>query len=196
MWSHYSRNHTGVCLEFRVRGTKFTHAWEVEYQEEYPAFIFGLSDPVRILIVKSDAWAYEEEFRLVCPHSTNLPDYPLLLDGSYLSIGPDALESVIVGCQADYDAIKSLVAKHAPGLRTKLAIRSPDKYRLEIPCEKSGVGRPVRSKDTRSENTTSWRLKIARAKEHLATLQKEIPEWLRTCPIAINICSCLQYARP
>ena len=199
MWSHYSRNHTGICLEFTVPGTKFANAWEVEYQEEYPAFIFALSDPVRLLIVKSDVWAYEEEFRLVCPYNTNLPDYPLLLDGSYLPIGPLALKSVIVGCQADHEAIEKLISEHAPTLPIRRAFRSPNKYRLEIGRQKTrDNGRTVGTKielakaktgaseTIAPENTTSWKLKITRAKEHFATLQAEIPEWARTSPISIT----------
>jgi hypothetical protein len=114
MWSHYARNHTGVCLQFRVSGTKFSHAWGVEYQKEYPVFTFGnLTDTIRILIVKSDVWSYEGEFRLVCPRDTQEPAHPLLLNG-------------------DYAAIKTLVATHVPHLPVRQAVRAPNKYRLII----------------------------------------------------------------
>jgi hypothetical protein len=133
MWSHYARNHTGICLHFRVSGTKFSNAWEVEYQKEYPVITFGkLTDTIRILIVKSDVWSYEEEFRLVCPRDTQEPDHPLLLNGGYLSFENRALTSIIVGCQADYGAIKTFVATHAPQLPVRKAVRAPNKYRLII----------------------------------------------------------------
>ena len=39
MWSHYARNHRGICLEFSVPNTKFRGAAQVRYQKEYPKFM-------------------------------------------------------------------------------------------------------------------------------------------------------------
>ncbi len=40
MWSHYSRNHSGICLEFTASNSKFVAAQRVDYQKEYPALLF------------------------------------------------------------------------------------------------------------------------------------------------------------
>ena len=133
MWSHYAKNHTGICLEFNVQGSNFAHAWAVHYQQEYPVFHLDLQvDHINILITKSDVWAYEEEFRLVCPRFTDIPDHPLLMDGDFLAIGDSTLRSVIIGCQADYDEISKLVKSYAPTLPLRRAIRAGNKYRLSI----------------------------------------------------------------
>jgi hypothetical protein len=57
------------------------------------------------------------------------------MQGSYLSISPNDLKSIIVGCQANdatIASIKTLVAKHAPGVVVRQAKRAPNKYRLVI----------------------------------------------------------------
>jgi len=133
MWSHYSRNHRGICLEFGVDGSKFVGAQRVRYQKEYPALL--IHDPLQMLLIKSDVWAYEQEFRLICPRFTDVKELPTILDGNHLSIARDDLKSIIVGCQASDDtvgAIKALVEEHAPGVAVRQARRALNKYRLVI----------------------------------------------------------------
>jgi hypothetical protein len=52
--------------------------------------------------------------------------------GQYLRVPSDALESVIVGCQGDYEAMYKIVKEHAPGLPIKRAVRTPNHYSLTI----------------------------------------------------------------
>lgn len=47
MWSHYARNHRGLCLEFSAPNTKFQGAAQVRYQKEYPKFL--LHEPASYL---------------------------------------------------------------------------------------------------------------------------------------------------
>jgi hypothetical protein len=136
MWSHYSRNHRGICLEFGVDNSKFVGAQRVRYQKEYPALL--LHDPAlpsKMLLIKSDVWAYEQEFRLICPRYTDVKDLPIIMDGNYLPIAPNDLKSIIVGCQASdetIEAVKMLVREHALGVAVRRAKRAPNKYRLVI----------------------------------------------------------------
>jgi Protein of unknown function (DUF2971) len=134
MWSHYSRNHRGICLEFAVNRNKFALAQRVRYQKEYPRLLlFDEESRLSILIVKSDDWEYEKEFRLICPRSTDVKDHPLQLAGSHLPIGRDDLKSIILGCQVDSEAereISKLVADYAPHVKIRHAVRSPHRYRL------------------------------------------------------------------
>ncbi len=135
LWSHYSRNHKGICLEFGT-DSKFRAAQKVRYQKEYPSLL--LHDPksyLQMLLIKSDVWEYEQEFRLVCSRFTDLKDFPLTMDGDYSSIGPNDLKSIIVGCQADnatINTVRTLVKEHAPHALVRQAKRSPNKYHLVI----------------------------------------------------------------
>jgi hypothetical protein len=135
MWSHYSRHHKGVCLEFAVEKTRFRFAHKVHYQKEYPPLLLHDDSRLDMLIIKSDVWSYEEEFRLVCPGFTDISDHPLIMDGNYLSFDPTDLKSIIVGCQASEEtitAIKTLVQIHTPSVAIRRAKRAPNKYRLVI----------------------------------------------------------------
>jgi hypothetical protein len=108
----------------------------VQYQEDYPALLlYELESQRKMLLVKSDVWIYEQEFRLICPRFTNVKGSPLIMDGNYLSIGPTDLKSIILGCQADGQTtatVKALVKEHAPHVLIRQAKRSPNKYRLVI----------------------------------------------------------------
>ena len=55
-----------------------------------------------------------------------------MTDDSLLRIPEGAIASVIVGCQADYQAVEAVVRKARPGLRVRRATRAPDRYALEI----------------------------------------------------------------
>jgi len=136
MWSHYARNHKGICIEFSARANKFAMATQILYQKEYPQFL--LHDPNStnvMLIVKSDEWAYEKEFRLICPRFTDVRAAPLIMEGNYLMIGPDDLISIILGCQIEdksAKAIEEMVSAHAPKVKIRRAVRAPNKYRLVV----------------------------------------------------------------
>jgi hypothetical protein len=136
MWSHYSRNHKGICLEFTVPNTRFKGALQVRYQKDYPALL--LHDPdahMKMLLVKSDDWMYEQEFRLICPRFTDVKESPFILDGNYLQIGPTDLTSIILGCQAGDEAaqtVRALVNDHAPHVKVRQAIRALNEYSIVI----------------------------------------------------------------
>ena len=135
MWSHYSRNHKGICLEFGTKA-KFIIALKVRYQKEYPPLlIHGETLGYDMLLTKSDVWDYEQEYRLLCPRLTDVPNSVLLMDGNYLSIEPNDLKSIIVGCQTDEESIqmiRRLRKEHAPHVDVRFAVRAPNKYRLVI----------------------------------------------------------------
>src|SRR5271157_5367887 len=60
-------------------------------------------------------WEYEQEWRLV--GSPNYPEgHPLKPEGDFLRLPPRALQSVIVGCEADLRVITKVVNEHAPGV--------------------------------------------------------------------------------
>jgi hypothetical protein len=107
----------------------------VDYQKEYPALLFhDEEDQLRILRIKSDIWAYEQEFRLICPRFSKV-QHAFQMDGNYLSIDPKDLKSIIVGCQAKDETIKAvrgLVEEHAPHVALRYARRAPDRYDLVI----------------------------------------------------------------
>ncbi|HYL76118.1 MAG TPA: DUF2971 domain-containing protein [Bryobacteraceae bacterium] len=136
MWSHYGRNHKGICLEFNVPNTKFRGALEVQYQKEYPKFLLHAPGSyLSMLLTKSDDWMYEQEFRLLCPRFTDVKESPLIMDGNYLNIGASDLTSIILGCQVTDEAaltIQDLVQQYSPHVKVRQARRALNKYHLVV----------------------------------------------------------------
>jgi hypothetical protein len=134
MWSHYTGNHKGLCLEFNVDNPLFSRARPVRYSHTYPEWTpHGMEENVSALILtKAVDWAYEREFRIVGTPNAALKGTPNSLDGNYLHLPPGALSAIIIGCEAPKDEITLLVREVAPGLPIKHAQRIPDKYKLEI----------------------------------------------------------------
>jgi len=134
MWSHYSNNHSGVCLEFQTANRLFSGAMKVSYLSHYPKLLpheMGTSQAIQVLLTKSEVWAYEEEFRLVgIPQAP--PGAPMLLDSDWINLPRGSLTAVILGCQADEGRIKRFFKGHAPQLPLKKAVRARNQYRLTI----------------------------------------------------------------
>lgn len=130
MWSHYARNHTGICLEFGVNNPLFRLARPVRYRKSYPEWTPAMHEQVlELVLTKSIDWGYECEFRLI---SSPL-DGSLKLDGDYFLLPPGALVGVIIGCQAeDPEHIARLIREHAPHLHIKRAVREGNHYQIQI----------------------------------------------------------------
>jgi hypothetical protein len=136
LWSHYTENHRGICLEFGIDNPLFQLALEVLYPATYPVWsIDEIEDEhqraVEMILAKAKPWEYEKEFRIISPHNTDLNVPTRVVDGCF-ELPPGTLKSVIAGCDADYDAIKAIVHHHMPDLPVKRAFRSPNNYRLAI----------------------------------------------------------------
>jgi hypothetical protein len=138
MWSHYGDNHKGICLEFGVENLVFGTAQEVRYLSSYPKWApHSLMNPKEphVLLTKSDDWKYEREYRVIgLGEGIDRPidDHPLMLSGRFLSLPKDALQAVIVGCEANYQEIEAITKAVAPTVKIKRAVRSPSKFRVEI----------------------------------------------------------------
>lgn len=85
MWSYYAGSHTGVCIHFDATVAPFGAAFKVVYTDEYPFLpqpVADLSPRMVIqqcLLVKSKAWAHENEYRMI-----DMPNY----DGGARTLDP------------------------------------------------------------------------------------------------------------
>ncbi len=146
MWSHYSKDHTGVVLQFNVlpeRDNPLCAAQKVIYQPSPPAFfsesewiesMLGLSTLDteglywRYAYIKSDKWAYEKEWRvwdlLPDPVEQLYSDYPLI---------PEEVAAVYFGCrihESDKKEIISLLSANYP--RAALFQASKSKFEFGL----------------------------------------------------------------
>jgi len=134
MWSHYASSHTGVCFQFeRSRDFRtLSRAVTVDYVEDLPEvnWIINFEDGCkRMLLSKSKQWSYENENRIILEGQAH----------SHLRIAPEALRSVILGCNASkrlHHFVDTLVAKRAltglPPVGVYAARRHPSRYALTI----------------------------------------------------------------
>ncbi len=77
-WSHYADSHNGFCIEFDATKIPVRGAFKVKYQNEFPEVPYPPPPDKTMLsnvLIKSEDWAYEEEFRTVfVPHLDSQPE--------------------------------------------------------------------------------------------------------------------------
>lgn len=141
MWAHYADCHRGICLEFDARIPEIGRASEVAYTKYRPLIRWQtLTDPNRmvetILLMKSEDWAHEREFRIVCRNGDidNEPTMTLCkTTGDYFELPTGAITRVIIGSRANLDEVKQLVTDCNPDLKVHQAMLSEDEYKVIIP---------------------------------------------------------------
>ncbi|MCA1863388.1 DUF2971 domain-containing protein [Janthinobacterium sp. HSC-3S05] len=70
MWSHYSDNHQGICLEFDGMSEFIAPAMQVRYSQDRPTINrlrekSSLAMMEKALLTKSSQWDYEYEWRII-----------------------------------------------------------------------------------------------------------------------------------
>jgi hypothetical protein len=132
MWSHYADNHRGICLEFDTANLLFSEALEVAYRSEYPRWVPHEMEQIafEMFLMKAEDWKHEKEFRII--GGVNSEKDHLNLDGDWLRLPPGALQSVIVGCEANYDAVHNVVSNHSTDVSVRRVVRRRNEFRLEI----------------------------------------------------------------
>jgi len=134
MWSHYSDNHQGVCLQFEVARDIITigSASPVEYSSQYPTANWVRDyekDLQKVLLRKYDGWAYEKESRIIKLEEAN----------SYFKFAPQSLTGVIFGCHVSsstieivLDLLKERSTLGLPKPTLYQAIKSQTQYKISI----------------------------------------------------------------
>jgi len=78
MWSHYAEKHMGICLTFDGHSDFFRRAMKVTYQKAFPIVDLALPHDEIVqaaLLVKSDAWEYEQEWRIIDENNGRVGKY-------------------------------------------------------------------------------------------------------------------------
>ena len=132
MWSHYAKDHTGVCFEFtRAAGNCLGDedmCSPVMYVRHYPHIDLGQmlkpdGSTISLLMkTKSDDWSYEKEWRLITEQGDQKCPLP----------GP--ISRVILGIRIE-DGFKACIeklckARNIPCVQAKKAYRE---FRIEVP---------------------------------------------------------------
>lgn len=115
MWSHYAKNHSGICLVLKSdfvecidQGSEVILAYgDVEYVDE-PPLIRSFHDHTdnvikEMLFNKSTDWSYECEYRVLA-HGARL-------DNNYASLDKNSIVGVILGAKSSVSLQKYCVEK-------------------------------------------------------------------------------------
>ena len=108
LWSHYAKNHSGVCVGFSTNlimdyadrllsQNELLDLVKVKYAKEYPQHSLikielgseDVSDVEDILYTKSSDWSYEKEYRLIFWGKTNF----------CINFGFDTISEIVLGCR-------------------------------------------------------------------------------------------------
>lgn len=142
MWAHYAAKHNGICLEFTSRSPLFFQALRVRYLKYCPIFDMveeNDTTALMVLLTKSSAWKYEDEYRLIALERTCVASStpaPRLITNNGLHELPDgSLKSVIVGCLADpstVDAVRAIIREATYPIALKRVVKIPNEYKLLV----------------------------------------------------------------
>lgn len=132
MWSHYAACHRGIVVRFDMSKWPFeslSQLWRVRYENSRPIVAFkgplDQDELFRALILKSDHWAHEREWRLLVQRRSR----------QVVEIPPDLIDAVIFGTRTS-TSIKELVTswtatREAP-LKLFQALPHPSEFGLGI----------------------------------------------------------------
>ena len=104
MWSHYSKNHEGLCFGFEKKLFEGEKGEKVDYSKNKRyELIFSLKKELgdelkRLFLSKSKYWKYEKEFRFIELGYTGVRKYD-----------KNKLKQIIFGCKADETNIKKII---------------------------------------------------------------------------------------
>lgn len=130
MWAHYAKDHQGVCFKFDILKDAdfFQDLLRVKYDDTYVQlnYIKSPRDTIEVLRSKSNAWQYEEEWRVLKSGKAK----------KFVDISPDSLVEIIFGCRCKcdtQDAIQKLCSqKGFKSVQFSKAEKKSDAYKIII----------------------------------------------------------------
>nr|WP_250131409.1 DUF2971 domain-containing protein [Vibrio crassostreae] len=141
MWSHYADHHKGFVVEFDVNLSNeklvkepefYFGGNDVEYSHEMPVKVIGttnFSDIYRQFLVKSEDWAYEQEYRVL---STNKGAGIHEFDHTMISAVIFGAKMSIENMNKLKDEVSIFSHKFKHSVSIIKAKVAPDKYALEF----------------------------------------------------------------
>jgi hypothetical protein len=154
MWSHYAKQHKGICVGFRRDIDIFRMALKIEYVSEFPVILRPQDDHNTILqkalLMKAECWKYETEWRVVKrPMSESeqiaikqqnayLPskDLHLLTDSrgaGFYAFDKSAIESVTLGSRITERCVRDVIRSiDSAGLAIPIYVVEPPNHKYQL----------------------------------------------------------------
>jgi len=126
MWTHYSNNHRGICIEYDAKKEPFRTFKSIKYTNEYYKFnryfFFKNNKLIEPFLRKSKHWEYEREIRIFKFEGPGVFKYDI-----------SALRGIYFGCrceQAEIDLVKLIMHTIYPSINFYKAQRSKQEYKV------------------------------------------------------------------
>jgi hypothetical protein len=134
MWAHYGDSHRGIALQYHGGGPLAQQASQVSYFDHYPSFDF-LGEAHTVLLAKSKAWTYEDEYRVFAWEKTHAPPDAevMITEDNFAKLRPSSLSGIVLGAlaaPATEEKVKALVAESGEELVVHRAVKVADRYGL------------------------------------------------------------------
>lgn len=134
LWAHYADSHRGICIEFSSETILYRLAHRVNYQPNYPSFIYPHDqyDALNAIVTKSNDWQYEREYRTFdVPGSAT----QLRIENGKFQLAEAAISRVYFGTRMPREHQEHIIetihkGPFTPGL-FRVAIRT-DSYALDL----------------------------------------------------------------
>lgn len=109
MWAHYSGSHTGVAVKFKIKRESIHRFQKVQYIQDQEEL-----STLDSILVKSSAWSYENEYRVVFKNSSmkiSLNEFGLSVEGLMIgfktpSQNKEHLKNICLATDVKYGEIK------------------------------------------------------------------------------------------
>ena len=129
MWAHYADSHFGICLEFKSNISLMTEARQIQYSQirepiDVVAMEMGTA-PNNALLIKSEHWGYEKEWRIVIPKPAPCR----------VAIPIESLTGIVIGALArpkTVELVKEWNNQRAMPLTLRKARTSNEEFKLII----------------------------------------------------------------
>ena len=134
MWAHYGNSHRGIALQYNGDGPLAQQVSQVSYFDHYPPFDF-LGEAHAVLLAKSKAWAYEDEYRVIAWEKTyaTRDAEVMITEENFAELKPGSLTGIVLGALASpatEEKMKALVAESGEELVVQRAVKLANRYGL------------------------------------------------------------------
>lgn len=141
MWSHYTNNHKGICVEyedsfskFLISNTDFVGSDSVSYSEIPPTVDIAKDQKTiinKMLFNKQIEWKYEQEHRIVIWSKKNV---------DFIPFRQNFIKTVYIGAKANVELVSKVIDLCKPyGIKVFFGIALGKTYKVTFEEEESGT---------------------------------------------------------
>jgi len=107
-WAHYANSHKGFCVGFDATILPVSMAYKIQYKDQYPSVSYPPyydQQDLKPLLVKSDVWSYEEEYRTLLVKEARVSPH----DNESFFLSENSITDIYLGSMMNKENQKELL---------------------------------------------------------------------------------------